>query len=56
MKVRRQFESVRGRNRGGERAVQIKPLREKQKPHLAAENSRELSTCGELAAAADSLL
>lgn len=53
MKVRRHFESVRGRNRG---AVQIKPLREKQKPHLAAENSRELSTCGELAAAADSLL
>lgn len=37
MKVRRQFECAHGRNRGGERAVQIKPLREKQKPHLAAE-------------------
>ncbi len=37
MKVRRQFERVRERNREGERAIQIKPLREKQKPHLAAE-------------------
>lgn len=37
MKVTRQFERVRERSGEGERAVQIKPLREKQKPHLAAE-------------------
>lgn len=34
MKVRRQFEKVRERNREGERAVQIKPFTEKQKPIL----------------------
>lgn len=40
MKVRRQFEKVGERNTEGERAVQIKPLTEKQKPHIAVETLR----------------